>query len=217
MATGRNAEFIGVEISRSLTTEDLVVRSCDSAVTCLYGFRFRTSFFDSFCTVTGVRNPDSPSAIFPSKLISRMFKNVSPNKILQVKMTLSDSTLTLQFTWRNGLVSERILRAATPPDDFALPALASFGEVSTSSVMSFSPKYLQNLIQLFPDSTILWALVISRKAGSANSLIFSNMLPGISSGATVELTVSQADLNRNGSFFSRSSCTFKPIPRSPLL
>lgn len=208
VATGRNAEFIGLQMSSSVTGESLIVRSCDNTVTCMYGFGFKTSFFDSSADFSGHMSPAFPTVIFTSKHITRMFKNVSPNKILQIKMSLSVQGVILQFTWRNGLVSQRQLRAATPPDDFTLPSWPTCGDSSTTSMMSFSPKYLHNLMQMFPDSTTLWALTISRKPGSVNSLIFSNMLHDVSSGATVELTVSQADLNRNGSFFSRTSCTF---------
>ena len=207
-STGRSSEFIGMYVSNDeLNSPQLGIRSWDDSGTCICEYSFGSSYFDSFNLLGSVREHGPAVTLFSARLLPRLFKNAQSSNIIQIKMNLSNECLEFNFMWRNGLISRRMLRSVVPPSELALPYSVPPGTTSTGQVLSFSPKYLQNLLQLFPDSTALWALTITRKPGSNNSLILTNATNGIDTGSTVELTVSQSDLNRNGSYFSRSACT----------
>ena len=208
VATGQKAEFVSLYVSSSNSNSGrLSIRSCDGSGTCLYEITFGPSYFDSLTSSGEGSFMDNRVALYSSRLLVRLFKNVPAAKIIHIKLILSMERIELQFFWRTGLVTRRVLRSVEPPDDCEIPKSISCTPNSTVPILSFSPKYIQNLIQLFPDSSTLWALTIRRKPGSANTLLLTNAIPGVDAGSTVELTVSQSDLNRNGSYFSRSLCT----------
>ena len=213
VSAGNHAEFVSLQVFRHESNSmELTIRSCDDSGTSLSEFAFGSSYFDSFTCGGVISTTARGPSLFSARLLARLFKNVPPAKIMQIKLILSVDELELNFFWKHGLFSKRSLRSVTHPVDSTLPQFVSLVVDSSVPVLSFSPKYLQHLLQLFPESSTLWALTIHRKPGSSNTLIFTNAIPGVEAGTTVELTVSQSDLNRNGSYFSRALCMFPKIP-----
>lgn len=214
---GKVAELVLIEIAKTenhITT--FKVRSNDASSTCIYGFEFVSQFFEAFQHSFVAVDSSSQTVIFPSRQLSRAFKNVVPNKIVQVRMLLCPDRMDIMFSWCSGLESKREVLAAVPPDGVRFLPWPTSATIPSNPVICFSPKYIHNLLQLFPESALASIISVSRKPRSTNSLVITNLLPGMDSGATVELIVSQADLNRNGSYFSRSTCKFYRFIRFPL-
>jgi len=178
-------------------------------------FGFPVPFFDAF-DVNQSSNTVGETVVVSCKLMCRIFKNVSPNKITSVSVKFSPDVVEVTFSWRNGIMSNRRLSTSEIPERMTVPT-SSPSPKQGSSLMTFSPRYIQNLLSLIPENRQLWALSIatypidisaplSSTNSNGNTLYLTNWMTGLSSQGAVQLSTSQAELNRNGSFFSKSEC-----------
>ena len=192
---------------------NLVVSAIDPAGSTFISFNFPSEFFVggevSELTTAGLSTP----AVVNSKQVSRMFRGVSPNKIVSVNLKINVECIVLEFHWKSGLVSTRTVPTVTPTEGSYLPpsALPDPNDRFPCTLASFAPKFLQAILVLFPDSSALWKLTMSHRHSAdepgQSHLYLTNSVGGVESVSVVEMALTQADLNRNGSYFSYSERT----------
>jgi hypothetical protein len=220
---GRHSQYgvIHTELDENQQVSSLNISGIESASLSENVFVFPRTFFVRLERSLPLPLRDE-LAVISFKLMCRLFKNISPNKIESVSMTLSDDAVIAEFKWRNGLLSRRTMATSILPDSLsATPVRIPSGG---PTLMTFSPRYIQGLLNLIPDSPTLWALTISTvpvdsgmpltsTSSHGNTLYFSNTSPGqaVQTGqqsSVVELSTTQVELNRNASFFSKSECMY---------
>ena len=195
-------------VSNNGTPFGAVISSVDTAGVSIISFEFDRIFFDSIRANDGQNHSlDSKGTAFNSRVVSRAFRNVSPNRILGLVVTLQRSSMCLKFIWKSGITSSRIVPASDPNENLELlPATACPSGQLARVILSLSPRYLNDLLGLVPDTPQLWALTMSHERDeniSRGSVIrMSNATEGVvDTSALVGLTITQAELNRNSSYF----------------
>jgi hypothetical protein len=193
----RNGEPVGAVLS-----------SIDTAGVSIMSFEFDHVFFSS---IHELGYPEDlrqlNELVFNSRVVSRAFRNVSPNRIQGLKIILQPSSMSLTFLWKNGIKSSRKVEASDPSENIALiEATAIPSGRIPRVILSLSPRYLSDLLGLVPDNPQLWALTISHERDeniSRGSVIrMTNSTQGVvDTSALVGLTITQAELNRNSSYF----------------
>ena len=184
----------------------LVLSSIDSAGSTILSFDFPPEFFMiahvSHTTLAGLSTP----TVVGSKNTSKMFRGVSPNKILSAQLRISVDTVQLEFYWKNGVVSSRTVEAMTPSEGSQLPPSILPDPRSRPRIViaTFAPKFFNNLLLLIPDSTTLWSVIMSHRVHEVSQplLYLTNSVTHTESVSVVEIALNQAELNRNGSYFS---------------
>ncbi len=204
----KQSEFI--HISMDLmgpigTFAGLRLSSIDEAGVCILCFHFESVYFTSVRLNTTTAS--SPALFVNSKLVTKTFKGVSPNRITKVEMTITGESLQFKFHWKNGITSIKDVPASMPNDTSPIAPQDLPATAEHIQYVSFStnPKYMSGLLELFPVSSTLWALSLTHQADEnqtkGTSLYVTNACLGIQeSSSVVGLTISQADLNRNSTY-----------------
>ena len=209
LAIHRNSEILTFSRIRhagsdpdSLAKVELNISSVDSAGYTILSFSFPNEFFQSIeaseLLIAGLATP----TIANTKQVVRMFRGVSPNRIVCAHLRINVESVQIEFFWKNGLVSSRTVSAVTPSEGSSLPpdSLPDPTILPPIRLASFAPKFFHSLLNLIPESPLLWTLTVHHALGDngASQLCLTNSASSVS--------LYQAELNRNGSYFSHSEC-----------
>lgn len=212
VACSRHAEYIRFfpfATDERTNAIGLRVSSIDTAGVSILSFDFNAEFFLSVGSRRGMSEEPRPGVFLSAKNSLRAFKNVSPNKIISASFRISGQQIDINFNWKCGIESKRILLPADLPDGSpVLPTqVPASSQKITRIAISFSPRYLSGILGLIPDSPTLWKLCVSRQQGDATSESRENLFltneadSSAEVGSVVGLTLSQSELHRNGSYF----------------
>lgn len=209
----RQAPFVWFLTTSTLTVREnggngLRLSSTDPAGSSIISFVFLHEFFDKSVLSSPLVN--SPR-VFCSRSIVKAFKNISPNKINGLQIRLSAASMDLRFQWKADMLSVRSILASDPPTEYS-PMISSLLFVESQirhKVISLTPRYLQSIVTLFPESSRLWELAFSISDrgpdDSAQSVYFTNSrADSLEPSLVVGFSVSQSELSRNGSFINQS-------------
>jgi hypothetical protein len=204
----RQASYVSVtplQDPHSRVIYALRIACVDAADSSALAFQFERSFFTQI-QPGWVLPYNASGCTYSAKLLTRCFRGVSPNKLSEIKLRLSGDFLEFHFMWKTGMVSIRQILCAVPPENLPLVPmdLPSTVQPVEKVALSMSPQYLSGLLAHIPDSETLWAITLSHRKDenvSTGSIVYvTNAIPGIQDASSVVgLTISQAELSRNGS------------------
>ena len=209
VSCSRHAEYIqflpyACDHSNQLVA--LRVSSIDTAGVSVLSWQFEPAFFYSYSATGEISTRTQRGLVLSARNSARAFKNVSPNRIVSASIRISGEQFDVLFVWKCGVESRRLLRPAQPPENTPdLPYITPETSRPPGRIaLSLSPRYLSGLLALIPDSPTLWTLCVSRSGQQGGKLLVSNGAVASGSGeggSVVGLTLSQSELNRNGSYF----------------
>ena len=209
VSCSRHAEyiqFLPYASDHSNQSVGLRVSSIDTAGVSVLSWQFEPGFFHSYSATGEIPTRAHRGVMLSARNSARAFKNVSPNRIVSASIRISGEQFDVLFVWKCGVESRRLLRPAEPPENTPdLPYITPETSRPPGRIaLSLSPRYLSGLLALIPDSPTLWTLCVSRSGQQGGKLLVSNGAVASSSGegvSVVGLTLSQSELNRNGSYF----------------
>lgn len=209
VSCSRHAEyiqFLPYASDHSSQSVGLRVSSIDTAGVSVLSWQFQPGFFFSYSAAGETSTRVQTGLMLSARNSARAFKNVSPNRIVSASIRVAGDHFEFLFVWKCGIESRRLLRPAEPPENTPdLPYITPETSRPPGRIaLSLSPRYLSGLLALIPDSPTLWTLCVSRNGQQGGKLLVSNggMVSSSGEGGSVVcLTLSQSELNRNGSYF----------------
>jgi hypothetical protein len=194
---------------------ELRLSSIDTTNSFTTSLVLRRSFFHD----SRALNRDVLEVLVDSKALSRCCKGLNYLKISHLRLFVSSDYLALQVAWIPGIYSLRRLQCAIQPSDITpSPADSPIGVLHV--LLSFSPRYFFDLLNLIPENTaasvitLQWSMAAEDDLEHHLSISNCCMEADVQSPSTVAVKLSQRELKQNGSYIH---CPYFPADQPLIL